>query len=371
MSWIAAAIGGSAVLGFLGSQNQASAAQSAAQTQAQSAQNAQNTQLQMFNQIQQNQQPFLNAAYGALPTLTAGTSAGGQFATGPTAMTGSLQNPSTLTPFTNADLNSYLAPNYQFMLNQGLGANAQNMNVSGGGSNIDRSNTIFAENYAGNAYQNALNNYLTQQQTGFSQGQTNLQNLLQQQQIGFNQATTNQTNIFNRLASLAGLGQTSANNLANAGTTTAGNVGQAQIAAGNALAGGTVGAANAYANAAQGLGNSATLAAILSGGSQGGTNALSNVLSSGADLSGVASSGSLGNYISALSDPRAKENVELIGYLPSGLGIYDFDYKPEFKAKAGYGRYRGVMADEVEQIIPEAIVIDEDGYKMVNYGLIH
>jgi hypothetical protein len=327
----------------------------------------------MFNTIQQNQQPFLNAAYGALPTLTAGTSAGGQFATGPQALTGYQTNPSTLTPFTNADLNQYLAPNYQFMLNQGLGANAQNLNASGGGSNIDRSNTMFAENYAGNAYQNALNNYLTQQQTGFNQQQTNLQNILQQQGIGFNQATTNQTNIFNRLASLAGLGQTSANTLANAGTTTAGNVGQAQIGAGTALASGQVGAANAYANAAQGIGNSATLASLLAG--QTGANNLAGVVGSGADLSGVISSGSYPAYQSALtpsifSDPKMKENIEYVGVLPNGINVYDFEYKPEFKDLAGHGRYRGVMADEVEKIIPEAVVIGKNGYKMVNYGLI-
>jgi hypothetical protein len=70
------------------------------------------------------------------------------------------------------------------------------------------------------------------------------------------------------------------------------------------------------------------------------------------------------------SDIRTKENIELVGLLPNGLPLYEFDYKPEFKANAGYGRYRGVMAQDVENIAPEAVGIMENGYKGVNYNLI-
>ena len=49
MTWVAAAIGGSAVLGYLGSQNQAEAAKSAAQTQLQGTQYAADIQKQMFD----------------------------------------------------------------------------------------------------------------------------------------------------------------------------------------------------------------------------------------------------------------------------------------------------------------------------------
>jgi hypothetical protein len=71
-----------------------------------------------------------------------------------------------------------------------------------------------------------------------------------------------------------------------------------------------------------------------------------------------------------MSDRRVKENITHIGNLPNGLNIYEFDYKPEFKDIAGHGAYIGVMADEVEKIIPEAVLIHPTGYKMVNYSMI-
>jgi len=73
---------------------------------------------------------------------------------------------------------------------------------------------------------------------------------------------------------------------------------------------------------------------------------------------------------STSSDIRVKENIELIGLLPNGLNIYEFEYKPEFKHKSGSGRYRGVMADEVEQIMPQAVVTDSNGYKYVHYDML-
>jgi hypothetical protein len=72
----------------------------------------------------------------------------------------------------------------------------------------------------------------------------------------------------------------------------------------------------------------------------------------------------------ARSDIRAKENIVAVGKLPNGLTVYEFEYKPEFKVKEGYGRYRGVMAHEVEQIIPEAVITTADGYKAVNYSMV-
>jgi len=73
------------------------------------------------------------------------------------------------------------------------------------------------------------------------------------------------------------------------------------------------------------------------------------------------------------SDIRAKENIEVVGRLPSGLFIYEYEYKPEFKDKptAGHGRYRGVMAHEVLQVIPDAVYATEDGYLAVDYSKVH
>jgi len=77
-----------------------------------------------------------------------------------------------------------------------------------------------------------------------------------------------------------------------------------------------------------------------------------------------------GAGIMAASDIRMKENIEKIGNL-NGLNIYEFDYKPEFKNEAGYGRFIGVMAQEVETVRPDAVVTRADGYKMVNYGVLN
>jgi len=70
------------------------------------------------------------------------------------------------------------------------------------------------------------------------------------------------------------------------------------------------------------------------------------------------------------SDIRVKENIEFVDILMNGVNIYEFDYKPEFKDKSGYGRYRGVMADEVEQVMPQAVGRDSDGYKTVHYSML-
>jgi hypothetical protein len=80
---------------------------------------------------------------------------------------------------------------------------------------------------------------------------------------------------------------------------------------------------------------------------------------------------SLGGTLGAaaiMSDIRTKENIKAIGYLPNGLPVYEFEYKPEFKAEAGEGKFVGVMAQEVELVQPEAVITRPDGYKMVNYG---
>ena len=71
------------------------------------------------------------------------------------------------------------------------------------------------------------------------------------------------------------------------------------------------------------------------------------------------------------SDIRMKENIELIGQLPSGLNVYNFEYKPEFKDLAGHGAFTGVMAQETEKVIPKAVVTMPNGYKAVNYSLIN
>lgn len=71
-----------------------------------------------------------------------------------------------------------------------------------------------------------------------------------------------------------------------------------------------------------------------------------------------------------VSDPALKENVVRIGDHPAGLGLYLFDYKSEVRDNCGHGRQFGVMADEVERIMPEAVSIGANGYRQVDYGML-
>jgi len=70
------------------------------------------------------------------------------------------------------------------------------------------------------------------------------------------------------------------------------------------------------------------------------------------------------------SDATIKENIEKVGSLDNGINVYKFEYKPDYKDTWGHGEHIGVMAQEVEQVIPEAVAMHEDGYKLVNYAML-
>ena len=248
MTFVAAAIGaglGYGVAGTLtgaaigagiggmvgGSVNQANAARTAAGAQQAAASEATGLQRDIFNTINTQQAPYRGAGYGALNTLQ--SMLPGQYqqydAQGnPTTMaTGSGQLTRMFTP---QDLTANLAPNYEFMSQQGLNAARQTANVGGGGSNVLKSGITFAENYAKNAYQDALNNWRAQQ-----------------------------GDIYNRLAGIAGIGQTGQSQTNAAGTNFANAAGQLGIGSATAYGAGQVGSANAYAN----IGNNFLQAAML------------------------------------------------------------------------------------------------------------
>ena len=63
------------------------------------------------------------------------------------------------------------------------------------------------------------------------------------------------------------------------------------------------------------------------------------------------------------SDRRLKSNIERIGTHLLGIGVYEYNIFDR--------RERGVMADEVEAVMPEAVVLHSSGYKMVNYGMLN
>lgn len=71
-----------------------------------------------------------------------------------------------------------------------------------------------------------------------------------------------------------------------------------------------------------------------------------------------------------VSDRQLKEDVRIIGAHPLGIGLYLFAFKPEFHGRFGVGRQFGVMADEVEQVMPQAVSVHPDGYKMVDYAML-
>lgn len=70
----------------------------------------------------------------------------------------------------------------------------------------------------------------------------------------------------------------------------------------------------------------------------------------------------------ARSDRRYKENIQRVDTHPAGFGLYLFDYKAEFRDESGHGRRFGVMADEVEAIVPSAVIRDASGYARVDYA---
>lgn len=70
------------------------------------------------------------------------------------------------------------------------------------------------------------------------------------------------------------------------------------------------------------------------------------------------------HHWSGSSDIRLKENIVKVGRSPSGLNIYEWNYI------WGSPRYSGVMAQEIINIVPEAVVTMPNGYLGVNYAKI-
>ena len=61
------------------------------------------------------------------------------------------------------------------------------------------------------------------------------------------------------------------------------------------------------------------------------------------------------------SDIALKHDVVLLGHLDSGLGYYRFSYLGSDKA------YVGVIAQEVQAVMPGVVRRGDDGYLRVNY----
>jgi hypothetical protein len=199
MSFMVVATGASVAGGIGGALIESNAAQNAAQTQADAADRASQVQYNEFQQQQANQQPWINAGASALPSLS--------------------QLAYNKPQFTQQDFQNNMDPAYQFDLNQGLQAIQRSAAAKGGlmsGGTLKSLND-YAQGQASNEYQNSYNRFMNNQNTQF-----------------------------NRLASLAGLGQTANGAIGQAGMNMANNVGNnimgaanasgaAQIASGNAI----------------------------------------------------------------------------------------------------------------------------------------
>jgi len=78
--------------------------------------------------------------------------------------------------------------------------------------------------------------------------------------------------------------------------------------------------------------------------------------------------GSLGSAgMKAFSDITLKENIRQTGVSPSGIVIYEFDYKDK---SHGEGRYSGVMAQDLLEHHPSAVIQERDGTLKVDYSQI-
>jgi hypothetical protein len=202
--------------------------------------------------------------------------------------------------------------------------------------NVALSNQALQQNYANQLAANQQNNAAMQQMFANQQAGAGLSNQAQQQ--AYNQALTQYNMPLNTLSALrtgAQVQNPSFVNSAQQATTSGPDI---------------LGAAQMGYNAQMGDFNA--------------RNASQQNFNQG--LMGLGGAG-----IMAFSDIRMKENIKHIHWLPNGLPVYTYEYKPEFKDIAGHGKFVGVMAQEVELVQPEAVITNADGYKMVNYGVLN
>ena len=187
--WVA----GSVVVGSLISANSASdAASTAAQasTQASDASIAEQRRQYDLNRI--DQAPYLAAGTGAVNRLGAGVAAGGEF--GATMPFNFQYDP-------NAD------PGTAFRFKQGMEALDRSAASQGRLMGDPKRSIRFGQDLASQEYNNAFNRYVT----------------------GFNANTGERNQLYNRLAGVAGTGQTSANQIGAQGANMAGNIGNAYM----------------------------------------------------------------------------------------------------------------------------------------------
>jgi hypothetical protein len=203
MPWTAAAIVGGALIG-------GAASKSASKTQAASADRAGQLAHEQYLQTREDQMPWLEAGEGSLDIMSPGIQPGHEF-----------NRSFTLKDFVRD-------PGYQFRMGEGIRGIEGTAASRGGllsGATLRRL-TRYNQDYASGEFQNSYNRY-----------------------------NTDLTGRFNRLASVAGVGQTANAALATAGNQYVDNASSALYGGANARASGYVGGANALGGGMQQLGN--------------------------------------------------------------------------------------------------------------------
>jgi hypothetical protein len=210
MAFIAAAsiAAGAGILGGVGGAIISSnATKDAAEMQAAAANHATDVQQSAFNTIQQNQKPWLDAGAAALPQLSS------MAANAPS--------------FTAQDFKNNMDPGYQFNLQQGLDAIQRSAAARGGLQNGGTLKALsgYAQGQASNEYQNAYSRFMNNQNTQF-----------------------------NRLSSIAGLGQTANGQLAQSGMENAGALGSIGMSGANAQGAASIAGGQMWGNTLSSLG---------------------------------------------------------------------------------------------------------------------
>ena len=216
MSFVTAALigaGGSLIGGYLSGQ----AAREGAQTQADAMRQSAALQKEMFDIQNQQQAPYREAGYGALSDIQG-------------------MKPYLTQQFGPEQFQASIDPSYNWRLQQGNLATQNLANQSGGA--ISGNTLAGLMNYGQNAASQEYNN-------------------------AFNRFQTQRSNIYNNLASIAGLGQTSLGQTGQLAANTAQGVGNAIAGAGSAIGAGQVAMGNALGSGIQGAGNAYTLSQLL------------------------------------------------------------------------------------------------------------
>jgi len=213
---------------------------------------------------------------------------------------------------------------------QAFGMNLQNANLKN-----QVKDTEFNQNLQSNQLTNQVKDTLFNQNLQSNQ----LNNQASNQQLAQNQAI--QQNDLNILQALRTGAQLNTANLPAVGVTSPGQAANWQGAD-------FLGAATAKGQYDQSIYNA-----------QAAANA--QMMSAGIGAAGALGGAGIGAAVK--SDRRLKKNIKRIGTHVLGVGLYTWDYL--------WGEpFAGVMADEVEQVMPEAIVMHPSGFKMVNYSML-